>query len=131
VPGASDVVRSAIEAFNAEGIEGALRYTDPAVEMHAFPEWPGPPTYRGHDGFRDLVAEWTENFDGYQWEVLEIREGGDRVAALARHRGRTRDAGITVEQTIGSVWEVRGGRIVRAEYFLSWEEALDRFQDPL
>ena len=113
------------ERFNAGGVEAVVDddLTED-VEAHAFPEWPGDPVYHGPDGFRRLVAEWTENFDGYRWDLSEVRETPDLVVILARHGGHTKGDGIWVEQPVSAIWRFRGERVELMRYFLTWEEAV-------
>lgn len=117
-------VREIIERFNARGAESILEDTTPDVRAIPFSEWPGDPLYEGHDGFLKLVAEWTENFDDYSWQIEEVRESPEGVVILARHGGRTKGDGIWVEQPVGAVWQFRGDLVAEMHYFLTWDEAL-------
>ena len=63
-----EVVRRLFDAYAAGGVEAALSFFAPSVVLHPYPEWPGPSEYRGHDGIRALMAEWTENFDDFEME---------------------------------------------------------------
>jgi hypothetical protein len=50
-----------------------------------------------------LNAVWNDNFDGWGFEVQEIRAVGTRVLALVEMTGRTKDSGVATHQPIGIV----------------------------
>jgi predicted ester cyclase len=114
-----------VDAFNREGVEATAPFIAEDLQVHPFPEWPGPPLYCGLDGFTKLVEEWTENFDDYAWRVERLIEAGERVVILARHSGRTKDQGVSVDEAVGGVFWLSGTRVVRMDYFLRWDEALE------
>jgi ketosteroid isomerase-like protein len=121
-----EVVREAFEAFAAGGVQAALTSFAPDVVLYAFPEWPGPSEYRGHDGMRALMAEWTENFDDFEMEVCEVREVGERVLVLAETVGRIKGSGVSIRQPFGAIyWDFRNGQIGETRNFLTWREALE------
>lgn len=93
-----EVVRRLFDAYAAGGVEAALSFFAPSVVLHPYPEWPGPSEYRGHDGIRALMAEWTENFDDFEMEVHEIREVEDRVLLLAETVGRIKGSGVPIRE---------------------------------
>ena len=120
-----EVVRQVYERFAAGGVEAAQASFAPDLVLHAFPEWPGPSEYRGHDGLRALLAEWIESFDDFEIEVCEIREVGDRVLALTETVGRIKGSGVPIRQPLGTVWDVRDDQIGEGRNFLTWHEALE------
>jgi ketosteroid isomerase-like protein len=119
-----EIVRRAFEALDENGVEGVLPFLASDVIFYPFPEWVEADEYRGHDGIRDVLAVWTQNFDEFTIEVDELRDAGARVVALYEQSGRTKDSGIPVRQRVGGVfWDFRRGEIGKASYFLSWDEA--------
>ena len=120
------IVRQVFKAFAAGGIEAALAYFSPNVALYAFSEWPGPSEYRGHDGIRALIAEWTENFDDFHIEVHEVRDIGERVLLLAETFGRIKDSRVPIRQPLGAIyWDFRDGKIGETRNFLTWRQALE------
>ena len=51
-----ELTRQAIEAFNARGIEGFLRFAPADVVWHPLPGWVEEQVCRGHDGVRKMGA---------------------------------------------------------------------------
>ena len=120
----AEIVKATFEAFNKEGAEAVLPYLTDDVTWYSAPGWAGKPVYGGHAGVLELIAEWNENFVDYVWEPAVPQELPDgRVLLLNRHKGRTRD-GVTVDAPLGSVWEVRAGKVAATRFFFTWEEAL-------
>jgi SnoaL-like domain len=120
-----EVARAVLDTFNREGVAATAPFAHEALEIHPFPEWPGPNLYRGMEGLTRLVEEWTENFDNYRWEPQRFIDAGQRVVILARHGGTTKDQGVDVDQPIGAVYWIEGREIRRMDYFLTWREALE------
>ena len=121
-----EIVRQIYQAFAAGGIEAALPYLAPNGVLHPFAEWPGPSEYRGRDGLRRLLAEWTENFDDFEFEIHDIRAVGDRVLLLAEMVGRIRGSGVPVRQPLGAIWsDFRDDQIGEGRFFITWREALE------
>jgi ketosteroid isomerase-like protein len=98
---------------------------DPAVESVAIWQGGSATTYVGIDGFRKLWLDWLEPWATYHVRVDEVIDAGDRIVVLIRDRARRHDTEAEVELISGSVWEVREGKIVRAEFCGSREEALE------
>jgi SnoaL-like domain len=97
---------------------------DPAIESVAI--WQGgATTHVGIDGFRKLWLDWLEPWATYHVRVDQVIDAGDRIVVLIRDRARRHDTEAEVELISGSVWEVREGKIVRAEFCASREEALE------
>ena len=120
------IVRQAFDEFAAGGVEAALDSFAPDVVLHAFPEWPGPSEYCGDDGVRALLAEWIDNFDGFQMEVHDVRDVGDRVLLFAETIGRIKGSGLPIRQPLAAIyWDFRDGQIGEGRHFLTWREALE------
>lgn len=79
----------------------------------------------GIEGFRQLWLDWLEPWVSYHTHVDSVIDAGDRVVVLIKDRARPHDSDAEVELRAGSVWELRDGRIVRAEFFGSRAEALE------
>jgi hypothetical protein len=98
---------------------------DPAAESVAIWQGGGATTYVGIDGFRKLWLDWLEPWATYHVHVDEVIDAGDRIVVLIRDRARRHDTEAEVELISGSVWEVRDGKVVRAQFCRSREEALE------
>ncbi len=83
-----EIVRRALQAYNAGGVDAAISYFAPDVIWYPTDRWPDGSVYRGHDGMRTVMGAFSENFDDFRWDVHDIRDAQDRVAALADMIGR-------------------------------------------
>lgn len=115
-----------LEAFGAEGVEGALRHVHPEIAWHAPPEWLEQRVYIGHEGLRELAAYWTQNFEEYRLDLERVIElDDDRAVALVHQRGRIKGSAAPVELPVGYIAETRDGKLFRVDVFFSWEAALE------
>ena len=120
-----EVVRRGYAAFAEEGVEGAIPFFTEDAVIYSIPEWPDDPEYHGHDGIRKLTRQWTENFDSFGFDISELRDGGDTVVALYELVGETKGSAMPMRMQVGTVSELRDGRISRQRLFSSWEGALE------
>lgn len=82
--------------------------------------------YRGHDGMRFLASVWTDSFDDWTIESVELRDAEGLVVALIEHSGKVKGTDTSMRQRMGAVCsDIRDQRIGRIQFFESWEEALE------
>ena len=87
-----EVVRSAIEAFGREGVDGSLRYYDPEVEWTTSQALVGGGTFRGHEGLRRYFANFDDEFDDLRIEPDKFIDAGEQVIGSVRISGARRAA---------------------------------------
>lgn len=103
----------------------SLDKLDPEVEIHDF-DLPDAGVYHGRDGFRAWLERWSDGWESWRMEDVEFRSaGGDGVIALFRVVARARHTGIELERDDAIVYRIRGGKIVRLDYFNDQGAALD------
>jgi ketosteroid isomerase-like protein len=121
-----EVVRRALGAYERDDVEEMLSYIDPEGELHsAIVGGAEGNVYRGHEGFRRWLADSWESFEELSNEWSELRDLGDRVVCFGHVKARGRGSGMKLESPIGFVFTVRGGKVARAEGFLSRAETLE------
>ena len=89
---------------------------DPEVEYVNPPDAVEPGTRRGRDEFNAAEENWRGSFSEIRFELEEIAEDGDRVAASVRCYSVARGSGMEVEQVMSFLWTVREGRLARFEW---------------
>jgi ketosteroid isomerase-like protein len=120
-----DVVRRALDSFPGGDVEEMLSYMDPEGEFHsAIVGGAEGNVYRGHEGFRRWYADSFESFDQLRNEWDEFRDLGDRVLVFGRVRARGRESGVELDSPMGWVFTLKGGKLLKAQGFLSHAEAL-------
>jgi len=122
-----DVLRKAADAWNAGGVEAVLEFCPEDVVWYPFPDAPeSSGGFQGHAGIREVMGGWSDSFDDYTVAIGEIRDLGDKVVGLGEFSGSIRGSNVPVHQPMGFIaWDFRGGKIGKARFFPSWEEALD------
>jgi hypothetical protein len=120
------------DAFGA-GIEALLTFYAADVVSYPAKGWVSEDVCHGHDGIRRLSRTWTENVIDPALDVHEVRDHSRCMLILAELCGRTRNSGQPVRQPFGIVnSDIRAdGKVGRARFFLSWQEARDAAQEEL
>src|SRR4051794_22392383 len=110
--------------FNRGGFEAITWGIHPEVECIPFTGWPGPTGYRGHEGWAELVAEWTDNFDEYGFEVDSVIPIKAGALVLATQRARVKGEEDWVSMPIAGMWsDFEEGRARVVRWFRSSDEA--------
>lgn len=126
VPDGSSVafVQRLYDAWVAGDTEAALAGIDPEIEWIEPSDSPAGQTWRGPDGVLASMAEWTQPFEDYAFEIVERLDLGDRALFGLVQRGRGRSSGVLVESQVWHLWTVRDRRATRLEMFRDRETAL-------
>jgi ketosteroid isomerase-like protein len=90
-------------------------------------DWPEPGPFRGREELREVFNSWNIAF-GEDWTthmaIKEIRDLGEgRVLLEFEFATSGVESGLPVDQELASIFTVRDGKIVRADYFMDHEEA--------
>lgn len=109
-----ELVRSMLEAWEADGFEAAKNAFDAEVEVVDLQSAMGMrDRARGPDELLRLAQQWTEIFDDWGMDVCDLVDlGGEWVLADVSFRGVGRDSGIPVSNRQFEVYRLVGGRIV-------------------
>jgi ketosteroid isomerase-like protein len=119
-----EIARRAYAAFNAAGVEGILDFLDPEIEWRMWERFAREPrVYRGHQGVREVLSVFQENFDDFAAEPREFIDAGDQVLVSVRLTGTEKGGQPSVFELI-HVWTARGARAARLDVYASKEEAL-------
>jgi ketosteroid isomerase-like protein len=113
-----EVLRPALEAVGRREFDAALEALDEDVEIRQPPEFPGPGTFHGHEGYLRAVGELEDAAENMRYELRELVGEGDVAVATIRFSGRTRHTGLELETLVYWVYRFRGGKVVRMEAHL-------------
>jgi ketosteroid isomerase-like protein len=119
------VVQAAFEAYFRGDEPAMLERMDSDIIVTQFPEQPDVRPYHGHEGMDQAIAEWTDTWDDYSIEVIDMREVGGHVLVSLHQRGRGKGSGIDVQGQTYFVLTVRSGKVVRWQMFSSEEQAME------
>jgi ketosteroid isomerase-like protein len=78
----------------------------------------------GIDGMRAGFLDWMTPWASYRSEVEEAIDLGDRVLLLVHNFGRLEGSTAEVKISSANIWTVRDGKIARAEFFTTLDDAL-------
>jgi ketosteroid isomerase-like protein len=123
----AELIRQAFARWNVGDHDWVLQIVDPEVEIRvasATAFFGRDEPFRGHDGYREWIANMEEAFERWEVEAEEFRETADTVVVLGRMTVRGRASGVGLEQETGWVIEFSEGRVLRFQAFLSHGEAL-------
>ena len=120
-----EIVRRAF--LSGRDWEGMLELVDPDVELHGtVGGLEEGHVSRGADQIRQrFEAEDNEVWDEHRIEPVRFIDAGERVVVIQHESQRGRGSGVEVEIDTASVFDVRGGRIVRIQPYMDPAEALE------
>jgi ketosteroid isomerase-like protein len=110
-------IRRVYELWNTEGMQTALPLIDDAAEFVNPESAIEPGTHHGHAGWVKAQDAMDAAFEDYVHEPEHLIDAGDKVLAVVTFRARGRDSGVHVEKEEQHVWTLRGGRVVRFQWF--------------
>ena len=121
-----EIVRDALDAFEAADVERFLQFMDPEVEFEphlALVEG----NYRGHHGVREFFADAFEPPAVVRSDQRDFRDLGDRVLAFGTFRIHGGEGGTEIEYEVpfAILVRVREGRIVHLKDYGHRTEALE------
>jgi ketosteroid isomerase-like protein len=121
-----EVVRAMFETWRERRIDAVFDLLAPGIEWEVRPDLPDSEVYKGHEGYRRLVARFAEVVEE-MWYLPEefIPVGEDKVVVPLRWGGRGKGSGVDFEERRETwIFTVCGGKIARVREFASREQAL-------
>ena len=118
-----EIVRRGFNAFQRGGPEALLELlSDNVIIYRAQPDGA---TLHGKAGFRDAVADWTEDFG--EWQVLpqEFTDLGERVLVRVLQIARGRTSGVRAEEDWWFLFELTGSKVSKLSFYSNPAEALE------
>lgn len=104
------------------GIEKALSFLSPDVEVIEAESLPYAGVYRGHDGFRELARTMKAIWEFLPGKSFEFVGSGNRVVVLTLGRAVARATGREVEWRLSEVCTLADGLITEVRPFY-WDTA--------
>jgi ketosteroid isomerase-like protein len=122
---ATETMRRMLAAFNRDDVEAVVATFAEDCVLEEPPEMPDSPAggFRGHEGIRAWMANLRRSIGTtFEMKALEAIDDAFVVEVVALGRGESSE--VPVEWTTYAVVRAQGGKLVRAQAFLSRQEAL-------
>ena len=124
------IYRRAIEAFNEDGVEGAMRYFHPDAEVYD-PDAPADRDYRGREAVASFLGQLVEGTGQMRVRDFDLIPAGDRVVGLIHAEWQSERGETELELRDAHTLTFRDGKIVYWRAYLDRAEALaDAGLDP-
>src|SRR4051812_20680818 len=118
--------RRAFEAWNRRDVDGWLEDAAPDFEwIPASPSAVERTVYRGKDEVRQAFTAIWGVWETFRFEEVEIRDLEDSVVWLGHVHARGKSSHVEVDNAFAAHIRLRGDEAIRAEAFLTWQEALE------
>jgi ketosteroid isomerase-like protein len=118
------IIRQMVEAFNERDFEGMAQNMEPDAELYPLRAQLEGKIYRGHDGLREMLADFDQDWEFVHMDAEEFCDAGDQVVLLGRLQARGRASGVDLDVPMGFVWKLREGKVVYARSFSEQADAL-------
>jgi ketosteroid isomerase-like protein len=119
--------RPLYDAVSRGDTSAYLDSLDDDVELHQAAELAGTKgTFRGKDGFRELLDEVAEDFTEIDWRPQRVIDLGDeRYLVLLHPKAKGRGSGVVLETKVAHLHEQRDGKTIRVDTYLEWDDSLE------
>jgi len=120
----ADVIRQAWEAFGQQDLDGATADMDGDAEVIVPESLPWGGTYRGPDGFKEMVGQFLSQFEDFRPDIEGRFRGRERPGVPLDTWGRSK-AGKEMSSRALWLYRLRDGKVVRAEIFPDTADTLE------
>ena len=120
-----ETFQAALDAFNRRDKTAWLAFYEPEFENLPPRNWPESAPIRGPEAVWDFYVESQEPWEGGAFEVGELIDADDKVAAEVQGQMRGKASGASVTWSYWQVVTYRHGKALRAEWFTNRAEALE------
>jgi ketosteroid isomerase-like protein len=121
-----ELVAGGWAAFQRGDVEAMRADCHPDVLIVQPPEVPDTKTYSGLAGVKEAIEDWPNEWDDFQFEVLELIDvSNTQLVSVTRHRGHGAMSGIEMDAIVAYVHTIRNGKLTRLDMFFSREQALE------
>jgi len=110
-----EIAKRANAAFNRGDVDAALEFFAPDAELRDLANAPDQASVvKGVDSIRETWTLWTAAFDEFSADIEEMTDAGAAVIAAVHWQGRGKASGMSIDVRQFDVYELRGGKIIRA-----------------
>lgn len=119
------LIRDGIEAFNAGEMAALAEIFDERLESRVGPGLANAGTWRGREGFAEMITTWGEAFESQRNTIIRFTHPDEHHVIVEVHQAAVGAvSGVPVEMTLFYLFEIRDGRGVRLHLYPDHEAAL-------
>jgi ketosteroid isomerase-like protein len=111
------VVRTFLEAVIGGDIDTALAQLTDDVEVVEMGSIPHSGTYRGRQGFSDLMARFGELYGGFEITDISVHDAGEFIVARMLGTFLSKAGDSTITMPITEHYWMNGGRMAKADVY--------------
>jgi uncharacterized protein len=119
------MLRAGYDAFNRGDFDAAFSTADPDIQLITTDRITNPGTYRGVEEVTQFFTDLFEPFEEVVSEPERFFERGHQIVVFVVVRSRPRGSYAVVENRIGHLWTMRGGKVIRFQIFPERMKALE------
>jgi ketosteroid isomerase-like protein len=121
-----EIVRTALEMWNRDDLEGSLKYVSPEWEWYPARLFPGTDAvYHGKQGWTRFWTTFREPWENIRIEIERIEDLGERVLVLFTFYGTGKLSGVDVTTEYANVVTLRDGLAIYQVGYGDWKSALE------
>ena len=112
-----DILKMGYQYFAEGNIEGVLSLFDPEIkrnECKGFHFIENEGTYIGHQAVvENIFAQIPEHYDGFNIDIVDIFESGDKVVMEGFYMGTWKASGKQFKANAAHIWTLKDGKAIR------------------
>lgn len=121
-----EVARSAIEAYNQDGVDGLDAFWHVDIEYHDLAELPDAGVHHGLEAGKNALQSALDLVGGHvAIHPEDLRVAGDEVMYGWRFKAKGTASDVPLDATFFHVAIIRNGKVVRLRQFLDRDMALE------
>jgi ketosteroid isomerase-like protein len=119
-----EVVRRLYEALGRGDFRAAEAQLGPEVEWNTNARGSDGTVVFGPGGVMDGIRDWLDVWEDVSFEVRDVRDAGDRIAAHTRQHARGKGSGVRGDVDAYAIFTVADGVIAAYREYPTWPECL-------
>jgi ketosteroid isomerase-like protein len=112
-----ELMKQGYQNFADGNVEAVLAIFHPEIEWNqctGFPFTKGDGRYIGPDSVaKNIFAEIPEHYEGFNIDIQDLFEGGDKVVMVGYYKGIWKPTGKEFKANATHVWTVKDGKLTR------------------